>query len=440
MEKELGIIDKRKVISAILVGVIVFTGLVSSLGLRPRAPGENRPPAASRDTAQTGQLQVKPASIESSNTPEPNPPEQQMRETRALWVSRWDFKEHPDVQAIVDKAAEAHMNVIFFQVRGQADALYPSPLEPWSADLTGTFGKDPGWDPLSDLVTAAHAKGIEVHAWVNVFPVWMGSTPPPASATPTPMYQDFNARYGDDWLEWKGDQPMRLGQQDGYLTANPAHPAVADHIVAVCKDILSRYPVDGLHLDYIRYADPELSQDPVSNQAYAAAVAQNPGLSRADWQRAQVTHLVQRVRDEALPARPGARLTTTAWPVYQDHWGWFRGRDGYGSFYQDSQSWARDGLVSAITPMLYGGTINGHLDRFEALTNDYVSGSKPGNVVAGISADYESFSDIAAQIDVARKAGAKGEAIFSYRALDQHNYWSALGSGPYQQAATPNWG
>lgn len=338
----------------------------------------------------------------------------------------------------MNKAASAHINVIFFQVRGQADALYPSSLEPWASDLTGTFGKDPGWDPLGELVTAAHAQGIEVHAWVNAYPVWMGATPPPASATPTPMYHDFNAKYGNDWLEWKGTQPMQLGQE-GYLTANPAHPAVQQRVVDVSKDLLQRYPLDGIHLDYIRYGDSALSMDPVSNQAYDAAKAANPGLSREDWQRDQVTTLVQRVRDEALPVRPGARLTTTAWPVYKDNWGWYNGKDGYGAFYQDSERWAKDGLVSDITPMLYGTTMDSHLDRFQTLVNDYVSGSQPGGVVAGISADYASFSDVSTRIDIARQAGVKGEALFSFRALEQHNYWQALRDGPYQQPAVPNW-
>lgn len=361
-----------------------------------------------------------------------------MRETRALWVSRWDFKDHPDVQAIVDKADRANMNVILFQVRGTADALYPSGLEPWAADLTGTLGQDPGFDPLDELVTAAHARGIEVHAWVNVYPVWMGKTAPAESATPKPMFHDFNARYGDDWLQWQGAKPMRLGDE-GYLWANPAHPAVGDRVVAVSKDLLRRYPLDGLHLDYVRYAGAEYSQDPVSNQAYAQAQAQNPELSRADWQRAQVTGLVQRVRDEALPERPGARLTTTAWPVYQDRWGWYKNKDGYGAFYQDSQRWAREGVVSGIMPMIYGVTVHDHLDRFEALARDYVGGSQPGGVVVGIGADYDSFSAIAERIEVARQAGAKGQALFSYRALDQHDYWSALGDGPYQQPAVPDW-
>jgi uncharacterized lipoprotein YddW (UPF0748 family) len=418
-------LKKYRVVAALLAGALVVLTVLSAVA-PPPAP---RPTPVPDPTA---------APLAAPAAATPASAEERQRETRALWVSRWDFAEHPDPQAIVDRAAEAHLNVIFFQVRGQADAMYPSSLEPWAGELGGSLGQDPGWDPLAELISAAHAKDIEVHAWLNVYPVWMGSAPPPASTEPQHMYHDFTARYGQDWLLWQGSQPMSLGGE-GYLTANPAHPAVAERVVEVCEDLLERYPLDGLHLDYIRYADRQFSEDPVSNQAYAEARAANPGLSRADWQRDQVTRLVQRVRDEALPVRPGARLTATAWPVYQDHWSWFRGNDGYSAMYQDSQRWAREGLVAGITPMTYGMTLDAHPDRFEILTRDYVEGSRPGGVIAGIGADYASFAEIEARIDIAREAGADGQALFSFRALEEHGHWAALGSGPYSEPAVPGW-
>ena len=429
------------------MALVMLVVMALSVPLRARPAGTQAPtPVQPQVTRSGGSLvaqQVPPADPTATPTPAPEAtptePQPELRETRALWVSRWDFKDVRDVQRVVDRAAEAHFNVILFQVRGQADAMYPSELEPWAADLTGTFGKDPGYDPLADLIESAHARGIEVHAWMNTYPVWMGQTPPPASASPTPMYHDFGSRYGKEWLEWKGSQPMQLGKGD-YLWANPAHPAVQDRIVAVARDLLARYELDGLHLDYIRYGDPELSLDPVSNKAYAGAAAREPGLTREQWQRDQVTGLVQRIADEALPERPGARLTTTAWPVYKDRWGWYKGKDGYGAMYQDSQSWARDGRVSAIMPMLYGMTLDGHLDRYEVLANDYVTGSQPGGVVAGITAGTDDFADIAARIEITRKLGARGQALFSYGALEEHNYWQALRDGPYAQPAVPNWG
>jgi len=418
-----------RIVALVLAGLAVTLGLLTLWQARPASGSEQQPWV---EVTATPLPEVAPTA-----TPAPSPTAALPRETRAVWVSRWDLKSHSDVDQIVAQVAGAHMNTIFFQVRGQADALYTPGLEPWSAVLGGALGRDPGWDPLAEMIARAHAAGIQVFAWVNAYTAWMGDTPPPA-VTPRPMYLDFNARYGNRWLQWQGSQPPRLAAGQ-YLWANPAHPAVADRIVAVCKDLLSRYPLDGLQLDYVRYQGRALSLDPVSNQAYGAASAGDPGLTRADWQRAQVTSLVQRVRDEALPLRPGARLTTTAWPVYQDRWGYVDGRDGYNEYYQDSQGWARQGLVAAIVPMLYGQTMRAHPERYEVLARDFVAGARPGGVVLGIGADLDSFATIASQIEAGRRAGALGQAFFSYGALQEHNYWAALRDGPYRQPAEPNW-
>lgn len=425
--------DMRRTVEIALSCVLLGAGLLTAMTIG-RAPA----PQAVTPTAPALAPTATPLSTSGQSAGGEAEGAATLRETRALWVSRWDLKSHPDVAAIVERAAEAHFNVIFFQVRGQADALYTPGLEPWSADLSGTLGGDPGWDPLAEMVAQAHARGIEVQAWVNVYPVWLGATAPPASASPEPMYWAFNGLYGNEWLQWQGAQPPALREGE-YLSANPAHPAVVDHIVAVCKDILARYAVDGLHLDYVRYAGPDLAGDPVSEQAYQEALARDGSLTRADWQRAQVTGLVRRVRDEALPVRPGARLTTTAWPVYKDRWGYVDGKDGYSAYYQDSQAWARDNLVSAIVPMLYGPSMRSHPERYAVLARDYVEGASPGSAVLGIGADQDSFASLAAQIDTARAAGARGQAIFSYDALESNGYWAALAEGPYREPALPNW-
>ncbi len=419
----------HKLAAIALACALLVGGLLAAMGRQGAAmPAVERTPRATATPLGTG---GESAGGQGAGSPA-------LRETRALWVSRWDLKSHPDVSEIAARAAEAHLNVILFQVRGQADALYTPGLEPWSAELSGTLGRDPGWDPLAEMVAAAHARGIEVHAWVNVYPVWLGQTPPVASASPKPMYHAFNALYDDEWLQWQGAQPPALRSGE-YLAANPGHPAVVEHVVAVCRDILARYAVDGLHLDYVRYAGPEHAGDPVSNQAYQEALRHDPGLSRADWQRAQVTELVRRVRDEALPVRPGARLTATAWPVYKDRWGYVGGKDGYSAYYQDSQGWAHGELVSAIMPMLYGPSMESHPERYQVLARDFVQGASPGAAVLGIGADQSSFSGLAAQIDAARASGARGQAFFSYAALESHGYWAALRAGPYREPALPNW-
>ena len=312
-----------------------------------------------------------------------------MRETRAIWVTRWDFSTKANIQAIVDNAAYANLNVILFQVRGQADALYTPGPEPWSAVL-GALGQNPGWDPLAEMVARAHAKGIEVHAWINTYPAWLGAVPPDA-VTPAHMYPDFYSRYGDIWIQWsKGPPRMPMPLSAGnYLCANPAYPAVQNRIVDVCRYIVSNYAVDGIHLDYVRYADG----GQYSYDDYTEAQLLQTGLSRAAYQRAQVTGLLQRIRSEAFAGRSDLRLTAAVWPVYVDKWGWVSGNDGYNAFYQDSHNWARLALTDSILPMLYTNVVNypnqepctDCRPHFEALSADHVQGASPGAVFIGLS-------------------------------------------------------
>jgi uncharacterized lipoprotein YddW (UPF0748 family) len=92
---------------------------------------------------------------------------------------------------------------------------------------------------------------------------------------------------------------------EGYLWATPALTDVVDRVVSVTMDLVSRYDVDGIHLDMVRYPDRDTSYDPFSNAAYASALSQDPDLTRAEWQRRQVSHLVNRVYREVILPQSG---------------------------------------------------------------------------------------------------------------------------------------
>lgn len=89
-------------------------------------------------------------------------------EVRAVWVTRFAWSTEADVKAIIDRSATAGFNVVYFQIRGNGDAYYKSLLAPWAKKLTGTLGKEPGWDPLQVAITEAHLKGMQLHAYWNV--------------------------------------------------------------------------------------------------------------------------------------------------------------------------------------------------------------------------------------------------------------------------------
>jgi len=354
-------------------------------------------------------------------------------EGRAIWVPRWSYKTAADVRTIVGKAASANFNILLFQVRGNGDAYYSSVHEPWSSRLSGTLGRYPGWDPLALAVKEAHAAGLELHAYVNVYPSWLGESPP-GNSDPAHMYRRFNSLYGNQWVQWDSNRnPMGLNEH--YLSANPGHPAVMEHVVAVCRDIVLNYDVDGLHLDYVRYSGPHFSYDPVTEGRWRKEGSGDHG----DWQRAQISELVSRIYDEVLPLRPGTTLSAAVWPIYKDRWGWVTygstTYEGYGGFFQDSRGWLRMGKMDFLAPMLYGTSVMNSRERFDALVQDFMAESYGRHVYAGIHANYASFSEIEARINMSRRAGCQGQALFAYSVVDSKGYWDEFRQGPYAQPA-----
>jgi len=170
-------------------------------------------------------------------------------ETRALWITRWEYENPGDVKRIIANAAALRFNVLLFQVRGDGTVGYPSQLEPWTDKLGGD---DPGWDPLALAIELAHAHKMQLHAWVNVYPAWMGTRPP------TNGEQLYFTH--PEWLMVdEYGRPQRLNRH--YVWLSPSHPDVPTYLLRLCREIYSKYNIDGLHLDYIRYPSPAYSHD-----------------------------------------------------------------------------------------------------------------------------------------------------------------------------------
>lgn len=371
-------------------------------------------------------------------------------EFRGLWVTRfdWTFFGRPvtaaDLDLIVANAASANFNALLFQVRGTADAYYPSTLEPWAARLTGattaTLGVDPGWDPLAYLITRAHAGGLQAHAYLNVFPTWLcGFGAPPSDTTPPHLF--WTLSHSTTWSAWRvhdvNRQPANLVTCGDYLWATPALSLTRDHIAAVAADIVRRYDVDGLHLDLIRYPGSGYSYDPYTLQAYTDALQITPTLTLTAWrpgfQRAQIDALVAQVYSVVMSIKPEVLVSAAVWPNYSD---------GYAGFYQDSKGWLAGGLIDANLPMLYAGDILNDLAAWTDRARGFIEDAHGRWVIPGLSGAYDNFAELADRITAARGLGAPGVAIFSYSALNTRDYWDDLANGPFAQSAVvprPDW-
>jgi uncharacterized lipoprotein YddW (UPF0748 family) len=357
-------------------------------------------------------------------------------ETRALWVLRASLSSPESIGTLVANARAHGFNTLLVQVRGRADAYYNGGLEPRATELQ----RQPAtFDPLATVVTAAHAAGLRVHAWVNVNLV--------ASATDLPIATAHLVHRHPEWLmvprdlahelrKVPEDSPSYAGRiarwtraQTGVegLYASPLVPAAADHVDAVVRDLATRYEIDGIHLDYIRYPSPRFDYSRGAIREFRDAI--RPTLSLAErreldareaidplvypdsytqeWKAfriARLTALVGRLRGTIKGARPAAQVTIAAAPDLNE------ARDHR---LQDWGAWLRAGLVDAVCPMAYTPEPARFAEQIAAARE----AAGPRAIWAGIGAYRLSPAQTVDNIETARKLGAAGVVLFSYDSL-----------------------
>ena len=257
------------------------------------------------------------------------------------WPSRTGLtvaKQQAEYVKILDNAARRKLNAVFVQVRPASDALYRSELEPWSQYLTGTAGKDPGWDPLPFLVTEAHRRGLAFHAWFNPYrAAYDTDTAKLPASHPARTHPDWVVKYGDR------------------LYYNPGLPQVRDHVTRVVADVVKRYDIDGVHFDDYFYPYPGGGGAFADSAAFSAY---GKGRKLADWRRANVDALVAQVHDAVHATRQGVAFGISPFGIWrnkaQDPTGSAtNGMSAYDSIYADARSWIRSGSVDYVMPQLY---------------------------------------------------------------------------------------
>lgn len=248
-----------------------------------------------------------------------------------------------DMTKLLDSLAVNNFNAVNFQVRGMSDAMYKSSYEPWSQYITGTRGKDPGWDPFEFFVAECHKRGIECHAWVN--PYRFNS-----SGTAGGQEGDVTGYIEKGWTINGGSGKI----------LNPGIPEVQDRIVDICKEITQNYDIDGMLFDDYYYNGAALSEDANLYNSYKAA---GGTLSQADWRRKNVTMLMQKLNNMFKETKPWVRFgqapqgTTYTSRDLANKYGIDPcpcGYDNnYGSQYIDIMEWLDLGLIDFISPQVY---------------------------------------------------------------------------------------
>ncbi|MFE0523038.1 glycoside hydrolase family 10 protein [Streptomyces sp. NPDC058954] len=274
------------------------------------------------------------------------------REMRGVWVATvanrdWPSKpgltadrQRTELIALLDRAVEDRLNTVILQVRPTADALWPSPYEPWSQVLTGTQGGDPGWDPLGTAVEQAHARGLELHAWFNPYRIANHTDPAKLVAT-------HPARRHPGWVVTYG----------GKMYYNPGLPEVRAFVETAILDAVRKYPVDAVHFDDYFYPYPVAGQtfdDDAAYDRYGGGFA-----SRADWRRDNIDKLVRETAAGVRAIRPAAQFGISPFGVWRNAATDSRGSDTragvqtYDDLCADTRKWVRKNWIDYICPQIY---------------------------------------------------------------------------------------
>ena len=289
-----------------------------------------------------------------------NAAESLKHEMRAAWIATvyqidWPTTtnnasaQKAEFNAYLDKLQAQNFNAVFFQVRSMCDAMYQSSYEPWSSYLTGTRGKNPGYDPLQYAVEQCHARGIQCHAWVNPYR-WSTGT-------------DWNTEQ-DKELKNRG---MLLSYTNGSSTTiilNPGLPETRQRIVNVCREIITNYDVDGIVFDDYFYPNGI----PTTNKAedYNLWNDSNVDMTFADWRRnnvnmmvADVYNMIQETKPEVRFGISPAGVAGTASTSAAQHGvtPCPKGSDWqYNGIFSDPLAWLEQGTIDYISPQIYWKT------------------------------------------------------------------------------------
>ncbi|MDR0961590.1 MAG: family 10 glycosylhydrolase [Mediterranea sp.] len=254
-------------------------------------------------------------------------------EVRAVWVATLQGLDFPHISAVspatrraqqqelirlLDTLRAAHFNTVLFQTRVRADVAYRSKIEPFHASFAGRTGADPGYDPLAFVVEECHKRGMECHAWVVTIPCG------------------------------KRRIAGSVGYK-GYYYLNPGLPQTKVYLMNLVREMVERYDIDGIQLDYLRY--PERAPDFPDATTYRKY---GKGKTKADWRRDNITEAVRYIYKGVKALKPWVKVSTTPVGKFSDtsrysSYGW----NAYYTVGQDVQGWLREGIQDQIYPMMY---------------------------------------------------------------------------------------
>lgn len=272
----------------------------------------------------------------------------EQRELKGVWISYLEWnklpKEEKAFQAAVDEmfdnCRDWGMNAVFVHVRSHSDAMYPSQWFPWSKFASGSAGKSPGYDPLAYMISSAHERGLQFHAWMNPYRItgYLMEWEEVPETAPAKQWLSDQDTANDRWVL----------NHDGEWYYNPSSPEVRSLVMEGVREVVSGYDVDGIHFDDYFY--PEVDDDDPNRwfdkPEYEASGSR---LSLADWRRENINLLIRGVYSAVKEERPEVQFGISP-EGYVDH---LRSDT---RLFTDVDTWmSEDGYIDYIMPQIYWG-------------------------------------------------------------------------------------
>ena len=302
-------------------------------------------------------------------------------EIRGAYITAWNkgFLTPQETDKTLDCAVRAKINTLYIQVRKTGDAYYQTLIEPMAPELSL------GYDPLAYLIPRAHILGIEVHAWINVYRVWKDKQPPYNPYHIVNMYPDWLAKA----------KSGNIKATDG-MFIDPSIEDYRTYMRKIVRELLIKYDLDGIHLDYVRYPD--------SDWGYPAS---------SNWKRNQVSEMVKAIKAEIAEAKPTAKLSVSAicWGSPNAS---FSQSAAYKRGFQDWKSWLEQDYIDAVIPMVYLKDGDAKAQKnFRTWLKNIKTWKKDKPVYIGIDIYNNNPKEVLQQISAVGKYGLEGFVLFS---------------------------
>lgn len=269
-------------------------------------------------------------------------------------------KSKDELAVILDKAVEMNLNAVFLQVSPSGDAFYNSSIVAWSRYLTGTFGKDPGFDPLAFAIEEAHKRNLELHAWFNPYRVSMDTK----DATIASLNIEKSVyKEHPDWIKSSADR----------LVVDPGIPEARAWVIDRVMEVVGNYDIDGVHFDdyfYNESYEGELKDGTTFNK-YNKGQFSNIG----DWRRNNTYLLVKELSEKIRSVKPWVKFGISPAGV------WGNKKDGhpdgsntsssftnYNRSFADTKKWVEEELLDYIAPQIYFTFANSRASYGEVAT------------------------------------------------------------------------